>query len=428
MKSVCLILLGGFVTLSGTCGGYVIAKTPPMGWNSWNGYHCGISEGLIKQVADLMVAKGLKDAGYSYLNLDDCWMASERDSNGTVLADSKTFPSGMKALANYVHDKGLLFGLYTSANLRTCANRAGSWKHELQDAATYCDWGIDFLKVDHCGPASTTNGYPHMNQSWILLRQGFDTCYRNGGRPMVLSVEYCTAPEALSQCVPWFVHNGKDHLKPCEQWVQEASANMWRVASDIGVSTSKILENAGCSSSLQYLPGHWRDGSGHWNDLDMLEIGNGLSPAWERIHFSLWCVLAAPLLISTDLSKLSEDQLTVLTNPRLIAVNQDPLGKPGRALFQTGPGKPVEVNGVSVWTRTLQGGAVAVLVVNTGNSAKNTKLYWTDLGLESSANASIDDLWSGKSLGTFTGEYEASVGPTDGYLMMKLTPGTLVNI
>ena len=198
-----------------------------------------------------MVAKGLKDAGYSYANLDDCWMASARGGDGTVLADGR-FPSGVKASADYAHDKGLLFGLYTSANLHTCAGRVGSWKYELQDAATYCDWGVDYLKVDHCGPDDTTNGYAHMNQSWILLRQGFDTCYRNGGRPMVLSVEYCTAPEALSQCVTWFVGHGKDHLHPCEQWIQEAGANMWRVAS-LGHRRQHVEDRQ--ERGLQFQPG-----------------------------------------------------------------------------------------------------------------------------------------------------------------------------
>jgi len=399
-----------------------------MGWNSWNGYHCGISEPLIRNVMDLMVENGLKDAGYSYVNLDDCWMAKERADDGSVLPDSSTFPSGMKALADYAHAKGLLFGLYTSANQRTCAGRAGSWKYELQDAATYCDWGVDFLKVDHCGPDDVTNGYPHMNQSWVLLREGFDTCYRSGGRPMVLSVEYCTAPEALSQCVPWFVSHGQDHLRPCEAWVREAGANMWRVASDIGVSTSKIVKNAGCSSSLQRLAGLWEDGSGHWNDLDMLEIGNGLSPTWERIHFSLWCVLAAPLLISTDIAKLSAESLAVLTNPRLIAVNQDALGLPGRALSQTAPGRPVDVNGLSVWVRPLQGGAVAVLVVNVGTTAATTTLTWADLGLEPSTEAHVQDLWSGEVLGSFVGHFNASVGATDGHLMIKVSPDEPVSI
>ena len=308
----------------------------------------------IEKVAEVMVSSGLRDAGYDYLNLDDCWAAKSRAADGSIVGDPHAFPS-MKDLAAKVRARGLRFGLYTSENNKTCAGRPGSYGYELQDAATYCTWGVEFVKVDHCG----TGKYPedarrHMNESWVLLRQGFDKCAAGGGKPVVMSVEYCTADPAVKQCVPWFVGGGgPDHLHGCEGWVRDAGANMWRVASDISPSIPKLLTNAACSSSLQNLSGIWADGSGHWNDLDMLQVGHSqLNTEQEQLHFSLWAVLSAPLLISMDITVVRASSLRVLLNHQVIAVSQDPLlpAQQGRAIFLPAPGGSVfNQQQVSYW-------------------------------------------------------------------------------
>ena len=280
----------------------------------------------IEKVAQVMVSSGLKDAGYNYLNLDDCWAAKSRAADGSIVGDPKAFPS-MKDLAEKVRAHGIRFGLYTSENNKTCAGRPGSYGYELQDAQTYCDWGVEFVKVDHCGTGDfPSDGRRDMNESWILLRQGFDKCASSpGGMPIVMSVEYCTAAAALKECVPWFVGGGApDHLQGCEAWVREAGANMWRVASDINPSIPKLLTNAACSSSLQNLSGIWADGNGHWNDLDMLQVGHKqLNTEQEELHFSLWSILSAPLLISTDITSIRPSSLRVLLNRQVIAVSRE---------------------------------------------------------------------------------------------------------
>lgn len=382
----------------------------------------------VEAIADKIVSSGLAAAGYTYVNLDDCWANAARMRDGSITG-SPEFPS-MKALASYVHSKGLKFGLYTSENNKTCAGRPGSYGYELMDSATYCDWGVDFVKIDHCGTgAPGIDGPSHMNESWVRFRQGFDKCVADGGRPMVMSVEYCTAPVAVKQCVPWFATSDPTHddLKPCVEWVKEAGANMWRVASDIAPKPTKLLHNAGCASNLPQLAGHWNNAggdpdSGHWNDLDMLQVGNGgLSVTWERIHFSLWAILAAPLLISTDLTTLSDDSLSVLLNRAVISVNQDGLGKPGLALRQDRPGAPVFKDGWAAWAKPLSGGDVALLVINTGNTPLSTSLDRGQVGLPAGKAISSTDLWTGITSHTGGGAaLTLSLNATDGFAMLRL--------
>ena len=328
----------------------------------------------------------------------------------------------------------------TSENNRTCAGRVGSFGYELQDAATYCDWGVDFVKIDHCGSgAPGIDGPAHMNQSWVAFREGFDACAARGGRSMVMSVEYCTAPVALKQCVGWFASSDPTHddLRPCEQWVREAGANMWRVASDIKPHPETLLHNAFCGSNLQQLAGHWggvshggANGSGHWNDLDLLQVGNGgMSVGWEQLHFSLWSILAAPLLISTDILSISNASLEVLLNAAVISVNQDALGVQGKALRQTEPGQPVFTDGWAAFAKPLSGGDVALLVINSNAAALNASLGFTELGLPAgTASVGVRNLWTNATLlaiadGKLPIELGGAKGGAAMFVMLRLVPG-----
>ena len=289
-----------------------------------------IDDETIRKLADAMVDTGLKDAGFTYLNLDDGWASVNRAADGSVVPNPALFPSGMKSLGDYVHSKGLLFGIYTAENPKTCMGKAGSYNHELQDAASYCAWGVDYVKVDHCGDG--LHAWPRMNQSWALFRQGFDKCAasRTVRQRMVLSVEYCTVD--VPKCASWFA--GKEgtpnSLAGCSAWLTEAKVDLWRVKSDISPHWAAIVAGADCAAISRPLSVNMSAATRGFNDPDILEVGHpALSFAEQRSHFSLWVILAAPLLISTDLTTLSNETLSLLTNKEVIAINQDPLGVQG---------------------------------------------------------------------------------------------------
>ena len=279
-----------------------LAQAPPMGWNSWNTFACDIDEKLIRDTADAMVESGMRDAGYVYLNLDDCWHG-ERDELGFIQPDPERFPSGMKALADYVHGKGLKFGIYSDAGDMTCAKRAGSNGHEYQDALQYAKWGVDYLKYDWC---YTDNLSPQ--GAYRTMRDAL----RKAGRPIVLSIcEWGTND-------PWL-------------WGPEMG-HLWRTTGDI-INCFDCEVDHGTWSSwgilriLDMQEGLRRyAGPGHWNDPDMMEVGNGMSGDEDRAHFSLWAMLAAPLIAGNDLREMSEETREILTNKDVIAINQDPLG------------------------------------------------------------------------------------------------------
>jgi alpha-galactosidase len=364
-----------------------IALTPPMGWNSWNKFGCNVSEKLIREAADAIVASGMKDAGYQYVVIDDCWQV-KRDDAGRIVPDPDRFASGMKALADYVHGKGLKFGLYSDAGTGTCEKRPGSKGHEEQDARSYAEWGVDYLKYDWCNSEGqdTRESYAKMSRA-----------LRASGRPIVFSI--CE----WGSTKPWLWAQGVGHL--------------WRTTGDIvdcwdcnkewgGLGVLHIID-----LQAELYP---YGGPGHWNDPDMLEIGNGgLNPAESRSHFSFWALFAAPLMAGNDLQKMSKDTVDVLTNREVIAVDQDALGMPGRKVRDQGSRQ--------VWMRPLSDGSRAVILFNRGTLAAEGNVAWEDIGLAPGQKATVRDLWKKADAGTFTGSFKGKVDPHD-VLMVRVTP------
>lgn len=364
-----------------------LAKTPPMGWNSWNKFGCDVSETLIREMADAMVSSGMKDAGYEYIVVDDCWQ-SDRDAQGNIIPDPQRFPSGMKALADYVHAKGLKFGLYSDAGTLTCQKRPGSRGYEFQDARQYAAWGVDYLKYDWC-----STGTQNAPASYTLMRDAL----LKTGRPIVFSMcEWGTSK-------PWL-------------WAQDVG-NLWRTTGDIqdcwdckrdwgGMGFVHILDlQVGLESYA---------GPGHWNDPDMLEVGNGGMTTTEyRAHFSLWCILAAPLMAGNDLRNMSPDIAEILMNKEVIAVDQDPLGLQGRRVRREGD--------FEVWVKQLSDGSRAVVLFNRSGTESQMSVSWIELGYPEYLPASVRDLWAKKDLGKMTGRFSATV-PSHGVVMVKIKP------
>jgi alpha-galactosidase len=356
-----------------------LALTPPMGWNSWNKFGCDVSETLIKGAADALVASGMKDAGYQYVVIDDCWQVS-RDASGKIVVDEKRFPSGMKALADYVHSKGLKFGIYSDAGTQTCAGRPGTKGHDEIDARTYAEWGVDYLKFDWCHTEGqdTRDAYGRMSRA-----------LRATGRPIVFSL--CE----WGSTKPWL-------------WAQ-GIGQLWRATGDIQDcwDCGKEWGGMGVTHIIDILADLYPyAGPGHWNDPDMLEVGNGgLNQAENRAHFSFWCLLAAPLMAGNDLQGMKPEIKEILTNPEVIAVDQDPLGMQGRKVWDNGPQE--------VWFKPLSDGSKAVILFNRGNETGPITVRWEDIGLFPGGSATVRDLWAKKDLGAFTGKFETKVGPHD---------------
>src|SRR6266404_3596477 len=298
----CLVALFLLVTIAAAQQSPVntddLAKTPPMGWNSWNKFQCNVDENLIRQTADAIVSSGMKDAGYQYVVIDDCWQIS-RDAAGNIVADDKHFPSGIKALADYVHSKGLKFGIYSDAGSKTCAGRPGARGHEFQDAQQYAAWGVDYLKFDWCN-TSTQDA----KSSYALMREALNA----SGRPIVFSLcEWGTAK-------PWL-------------WGHEIGGNLWRTTGDIvdqfSGKTKETWQHTVTDILDQQAGLESFSGPCHWNDPDMLEVGNGgMTPTEYRSHFSLWAILAAPLVAGHDLRDMTPEIHDILTNKEVIAIDQ----------------------------------------------------------------------------------------------------------
>ena len=369
-----------------------LAQTPPMGWNSWNKFACNVSEELIKSVADAIASNGMKDAGYQYVVIDDCWQVS-RDENGNIVADPKTFPSGIKALADYVHSKGLKFGLYSDAGTKTCAGRPGSQGHEYQDALQYARWGVDYLKYDWCNTEKRNAEEAYATMSKALL---------STGRPIVFSMcEWGTAK-------PWL-------------WAKE-TGNLWRTTGDISdhwAGKTKWPDGNCCAMGMLDIVDlqvglEAFAGPGHWNDPDMLEIGNGGMTAQEyRAHFSLWALLAAPLMAGNDVRSMTPEIKEILTNAEVIAVNQDKLGRQGRRVKKAGD--------LEVWSKTMADGSRAVILLNRGGADSEISVAWEEISYTGHLPARVRDLWAHKDVGSFTGSYAAKV-PSHAVVMVKIAP------
>ena len=367
-----------------------------MGWNSWNAFDCDIDEAKIKAAADALVTNGLKDAGYQYVCVDDCWM-NGRDASGNIKWDTTKFPSGMASLGSYIHGKGLKFGIYSAPNTGTCQGLygspampsvyVGSLNHEQQDAKSYAAWGVDYLKYDDCG--GPLSGFAPMRDA-----------LRATGRPIVYSIN----PYNGNTCDPTGAHTstcGLDLL---------SIANMWRIGADIKATWGDITRLIDIDASLSPYAG-----AGHWNDPDMLEVGNsGLSDTEGRTHFSMWAILAAPLIAGNDLGSMSATTKATLTNTEVIAVDQDPLDEQGKLVASPGAN-------LQVWSKTLSGTNVrAVALLNRGTATASITVQWSALGIPTGA-ATVRDLWSHTDLGSFSGSYTASSIPSHGVVMLKVT-------
>jgi len=366
-----------------------LAKTPPMGWNSWNKFGCkGLNEKVVRETADTMVSSGMKDAGYQFVILDDCWQKG-RDANGNIVADAERFPSGIKALADYVHSKGLKFGIYTDAGTMTCAKRPGSIGHEYQDAKQYANWGVDYLKEDWCNTLPGQNS----ESSYTLMRNAL----AESERAIVFSI--CE----WGSTKPWL-------------WAGPIG-NLWRATPDIQDcwDCKKDWGGNGVTQIIDQMNGlETYAGPGHWNDPDMLEVGNGgMTKEEYRAHFSMWALFSAPLLAGNDISNMTADTREILLNKEVIAIDQDPLGQQGRRVKKTGDQE--------IWSKQLENGSRAVVLLNRGPAPTKIAVSWTDIGYPDSLAASVRNLWTANDLGKQTGTYSADV-PSHGAVMLTIKP------
>ena len=362
-------VLLSFAAISGVrAGAQEVAQTPPMGWNSWNYFAGKVDDKGVRAAADEIVATGMKDAGYIYVNIDDTW-EGKRDENG-VLHTNEKFPD-MKALADYVHSKGLKIGIYSGPGPKTCAGFEGSLGHEEQDAKMYAEWGVDYLKYDLCSFRQNMDQQAPTDKAaqMKLMHDAYDKmgkALKATGRPIVYS----------------FCQYGWDAVW---EWGASLGGNLWRTTGDIRPTWESMYAILSAQEGLESYAG-----PGHWNDPDMLEVGNGrLTLNENRSHFSMWAMLAAPLLAGNDLPNMKPDVKDILTNKDVIAIDQDKLGKQGHRVYSEGE--------VDVWERDLSGGAKAIAVLNAGSDRYSTHpfhLSLAKLGLRGPQNGK--NLWSGK--------------------------------
>ncbi|MFE1500135.1 glycoside hydrolase family 27 protein, partial [Streptomyces albidoflavus] len=359
--------------------------TPPMGWNTWNSFHCNISEQLIKASADRIVSSGMKAAGYEYVVVDDCWMANQRDANGKLQADPNRFGSGMKALGDYLHARGLKFGIYQSPTDKTCEQRlhnrpgTGSEGFERKDAETFAEWGVDYLKYDNC------------NHQGVDAKKRYTTmrdALKATGRPIVFSI--CEWGENR----PW-------------EWAADVG-HLWRTTGDINDSWGSTL-----SIMKKNLPLHAYAGPGNWNDPDMLEVGNGgMTDTEYRTQFSMWSIMAAPLLIGTDLRKADDATFEILSNREVIAVDQDPLGRQGEVISSEA--------GRWVVVKELSDGSRAIALFNESDRPQRIETSATDAGLPRARDYRVRDLWA-HSDASSAGTIAATV-PAHGTVLLRVSP------
>ncbi len=377
-----------------------LALTPPMGWNSWNTFETHIDEKLVKETADIMVASGMAAAGYNYIVLDDGWMAKERDKDGNLVPDPVKFPNGMKALIDYVHAKGLKFGLYNCAGTKTCAGYPGTRGYEYQDARFYANLNIDYLKYDWC------------NTQGINAKEAYTTmsnALKTAGKPIVFSL--CEWGDNQ----PW-------------DWAKSVG-NLWRISGDIYPCFDceyKHPENWSSWGFMKIIEMR-KDirkfsGPDHWNDFDMLEVGNGMSLAEDRSHFTMWAMVASPLIAGNDFRKMSKETLGILTNKELIAVNQDKLGIQGFRYDAQ--------DGLEIWVKPLSDGNWAVTFLNRSEVTKKINFDWSkqmikdvDFNLEANFATTVyklRDLWKNKEIGSTKKPYVSEIASHD-VITLKLT-------
>ncbi|EOX98996.1 Alpha-galactosidase 1 isoform 2 [Theobroma cacao] len=347
-----------------------IGLTPPMGWNSWNHFYCKIDEKMIRKTADALVSTGLSKLGYEYVNIDDCWGEISRDEKGNLVPKKSTFPSGIKALADYVHKKGLKLGIYADAGYFTCSKTMpGSLGHEEQDAKTFASWGIDYLKYDNChnGGLKPIERYPVMTRA-----------LRKAGRPIFFSL------------CEW------GDMHPAE-WGAPVG-NSWRTTNDITDTWESMISRA---DQNEIYAEYARPGG--WNDPDMLEVGNGGMTKDEYIvHFSLWAISKAPLLLGCDIRNMTKETIEIISNKEVIAVNQDPYGIQAKKVRMQGDEE--------TWAAPISGDRVAVVILNKGPIRTSVTARWDDIGLASTTVVEARDLWEHKTLKTkFVGNLTATL-------------------
>jgi len=374
-----------------------LALTPPMGWNSWNTFACNVDEALIREMADAMVASGLKGAGYTYIVIDDCWHG-QRDSLGFIHPDPQRFPSGIKALSDYIHSKGLKFGIYSCAGDKTCGGKPGSRGHEYQDAFTYAQWGVDYLKYDWCNNAglNSVGAYTTMRDALFAA-----------GRPIVFSL--CEWGDTKA----W-------------EWAKDVG-HLWRTTGDITDCFDCELNHGTWSSwGIMKIVEMRKDirryaGPGHWNDPDMMEVGRGMSLSEDRAHFSLWCMMAAPLIAGNDLRSIKKETIDILTNKEMLAVNQDSLGIQGYRYDAK--------DSVEVWVKPLMKDDWAVCFLNRSAQSQKIDFDWsknvvTDTVAHRTLNTNestftLRNLWTKKNIGT-TKKNLQTVVPSHDVFVVKL--------
>jgi alpha-galactosidase len=376
-----------------------LAQTPPMGWNSWNTFQTNIDEPLLKGMVDTYVSSGMKDAGYTYFVLDDGWMSMERDKDGNLVADPKKFPNGMKEFADYVHSKGLKFGIYNCAGTKTCAGYPGTHGYEYQDARLYASWGVDYLKFDWC----YADGI-NPRDAYITMSKAI----RAAGRPMIFSLCEWGSHQ------PW-------------RWAKDVG-HLWRSTGDIGIGFEKT-PSKGSWTPLSVLNILDRQdsirqyaGPGHWNDPDMLEVGNGMALNEDKAHFSLWCMLAAPLMAGNDLRKMSEQTTAILTNKDVIALDQDPLGVEAFRFYA--------FDGIEIWVKPLANNELALCFLNRSTRPQEVTYNWKDhIISDPVSKTSFDfnqvtyklrDLWSKKDVGTTAKPFKQTISSND-VVVVKLS-------
>jgi alpha-galactosidase len=364
-----------------------LAATPPMGWNSWNHFAGKVDDAGVRAAADAMVSSGMRDAGYVYINIDDTWEGT-RDDKGAIQTNKK-FPD-MKALADYVHGKGLKLGIYSGPGPKTCAGFEASYKHEEQDAQTYAQWGIDYLKYDLCSfgdlmrkSHSPDKGHQMMLEAYTKMHKALEAT----GRPIVFSL----------------CQYGEDDVW---KWGPSVGGNLWRTTGDIEDKYARMAEIGFNQLGLSRYAAH-----GHWNDPDMLEVGNGgMSLDEYRTHMSLWAILAAPLLAGNDLTTMTPETIALLTNRDVIAIDQDPAGHQGDRVSAAGF--------TEVWARTMADGSKAVGIFNRDDSPAEGSVRFESLGFKGSVH--VRDVWQAKDLGAMEREFTARI-PAHGVVLLRVS-------
>ncbi len=376
-SAVCLVVLAIPALAWSQAGAQkTSAATPPMGWNSWNKFQMKIDDATVRAQADAMVSSGMKAAGYEYVNIDEGWEGT-RDAQGN-LSPNQGFPD-MKALAAYVHSKGLKLGIYTSPGPKACGGSEGSYGHEEQDARLFASWNIDYVKYDWC-----TAGTVYSADQYPLALEKMARAIAKTGRPMVYSIHGRGAVWTYSAA---------------------AGAQLWRTTGDIHDDYNRMIAIGFAQRGLERYAG-----PGHWNDPDMMEVGNGgMKDNEYRMHMSLWCLLAAPLIAGNDLTAMTPETLSILTNAEAIAVDQDALGTQGRTIYEEGP--------VAVIEKPLADGSHAVGLFNREQGTIKVSVKFSDLGL--AEDATVRDLWQHKDLGTFHSSFSADV-PQHGAVLVRI--------